>query len=252
MGRLDNNIALVAGASTGIGRATAVLFAKEGANLVIGDVNDQGGEETLAMIKEMGRDGIFVHTDVSKTADVQQLINTAVQTFGRLDCAFNNAGILGHMANTAESDEENWDRVMGVNIKGVYLCMKYEIAQMLTSGGGSVVNTSSLFGLIGAEGCPAYVASKHAVAGLTKAAALEYAQQGIRVNAVCPGTTRTPMLDSVVNGDPEVEAEFIALEPTGRLAFPEEIAEAVVWLSSDAASFVTGHTLSVDGGRTAK
>ena len=251
MGRLENKIALVTGASTGIGRATAVLFAKEGANLVIGDINDQGGEETQAMIKTTGRDGVFVHADVSKASDVQRLINTVMETFGRLDCAFNNAGILGDRANMAESDEANWDRVMGVNLKGVYLCMKYEIPHMLIGGSGSIVNTCSLFGLVGAEDCSAYVASKHAVAGLTKAAALEYARQGFRVNAVCPGTTRTPMLDSVVNGNPEVEAEYIALEPTGRLADPQEIAEAVVWLSSDAASFVTGHTLSVDGGRTA-
>ena len=251
-GRLENKIALVTGASTGIGRATAVLFAEEGAHVVIGDVNDPGGEETLAMIRETGQDGVFVHTDVSRVSDVQRLINKTIESFGRLDCAFNNAGILGARANTAEYDEDNWDKIMDINLKGIFLCMKYEIPQMLTGGSGSIVNTSSLFGLIGTEGCSAYVASKHGVAGLTKTAALEYAQQGIRVNAVCPGTTRTPMYDSVVDGDPNVEAEFVALEPTGRLADPQEIAEAVLWLSCDAASFVTGHTLSVDGGRTAR
>ena len=250
-GRLENKVALITGGGSGIGRATAVTFAKEGATVVVADVNTEGGEGTVRAIKEADGEGLFVHADVSKSPDVKALVDKAVETYGRLDCAFNNAGILGTNALTPDAAEENWDSVISVNLKGVWLCMKYEIPQMLKGGGGAIVNTSSLFGLVGSECLSAYVASKHGVAGLTKTAALEYAQKDIRINAVCPGTIHTPMYERVVAGNPEVEAQFIALEPTGRLGTPEEVAEAVVWLCSDAASFVTGHVMSVDGGRFA-
>ena len=250
-GRLENKVALITGGGSGIGRATAVTFAKEGAKVVVADVNIEGGEGTVRAIKEADREGLFVHADVSKSPDVKALVDKAVETYGRLDCAFNNAGILGANALTPDVAEENWDSVISVNLKGVWLCLKYEIPQMLKGGGGAIVNTSSLFGLVGSECLSAYVASKHGVSGLTKTAALEYAQKNIRINAVCPGTIHTPMYERVVAGNPEVEAQFIALEPTGRLGAPEEVAEAVVWLCSDAASFVTGHMMSVDGGRFA-
>jgi len=197
-------------------------------------------------------EAIFVKADVSKAAEVEAMVNKAVETYGRLDCTFNNAGVEGIMATTAEYTEEDWDRVIAINLKGVWLCMKYEIAQMLKQGGGAIVNTASVLGLVGMAELPAYVASKHGVAGLTKTAALEYAKMGIRVNAVCPGTIRTPMMERGIALKPEFEAQALAAEPIGRMGKPEEIAEAVVWLSSEAASFVTGHTMAVDGGWVAQ
>ena len=250
-GHFDGKVALVTGGATGIGRSTALAFSREGAKVAIADINDNAGQETVNEIQSAGGEAIFVHTDVSQSRQVESLVDQVVQTWKSLDCAFNNAGILGDINSVDQTSEENWDRVMGVNLKGIWLCMKYEISEMLKLGGGTIVNTSSLFGLVGATEVPAYVASKHGVSGVTKAAALENAQRGIRINAVCPGTTRTPMLDRVVEENPDAEAEFIALEPTGRLANPEEIAAAVIWLNSDAASFVTGHMMSVDGARTA-
>ena len=214
-GLLEDRVALVTGAGSGIGRATALMFAREGAKVVVADVNTDGGENTVRRIEKAGHEGLFVHADVSRAAEVEELVDRAVEAYGRLDCAFNNAGILGTIANTADTTEADWDKVMAVNLKGIWLCMKYEIPQMLEGGGGAIVNSSSLFGLVGAENLSAYVASKHGVAGLTKTAALEYAPQRIRVNAVCPGTIRTDMYDRVVDGDSEVEAQFIALEPTG-------------------------------------
>ena len=188
---------------------------------------------------------------MSKAAEVESLIEKIVKVHGRLDCAFNNAGIIGDLALTTECTEENWDRVLGVNLKGVWLCMKYEVPQMLKQAGGAIVNASSIMGLVGSgNGAPAYIASKHGVTGLTKAAALEYAQNKIRINAVCPGFIRTPMVELLTGGSSEAEKGIIAREPVGRLGTPEEVAEIVVWLCSDAASFVTGHALSVDGGYT--
>jgi NAD(P)-dependent dehydrogenase (short-subunit alcohol dehydrogenase family) len=251
-GTLTGKVALVTGGASGIGRATALTFAREGAKLIIADMNEDGGRQTVHMITEKGGEAIFVRTDVSKAVEVQALISTAVETYGRLDCAHNNAGISGGgRALTAEYPEERWQQVIAVNLTGVWLCMKYEIPQMLHQRGGTIVNTASAAGLVGTRGTSAYVASKHGVVGLTKTAALEYAQQGIRVNCVCPGAIQTPMTERAWS-DPERRARVIASEPVGRIGKPEEIAEAVVWLCSDAASFVTGHTMTVDGGYTAQ
>jgi NAD(P)-dependent dehydrogenase (short-subunit alcohol dehydrogenase family) len=248
MKSLDGKIALVTGGGSGIGRAAALTFAREGAKVVVADIVVDGGEETVRMIKEADGDAVFVKTDVSQAAEVEAMVNKTVETYGRLDCAFNNAGIEGVQAPIIENPEENWDRVININLKGVWLCMKYELPQMLKQGGGAIVNTSSVAGLVGFQGITPYVASKHGVAGLTKTVALEYATSGIRVNAVCPGVIQTPMIDRFIGGDPEAAAQFTSLEPVGRLGTPEEIAEAVVWLCSDAASFVTGHPMVVDGG----
>jgi NAD(P)-dependent dehydrogenase (short-subunit alcohol dehydrogenase family) len=251
-GRVAGKVALVTGSGSGIGRATALAFAREGAKVVIADVVVAGGEETVRMIKAAGGEAIFVKADVSKTAEVEAMIKKAIETYGRLDCAFNNAGIEGAMAPTVDCTEENWDRVIAIDLKGVWLCMKYEIPQMLKQGGGAIVNTASVAGLVGFQGIPAYVAAKHGVNGLTKTAALEYAKSGIRVNAVCPGVIQTPMVERFFQANPQASEGMSALEPVGRLGKPEEIAEAVVWLCSDAASFVTGLPMAVDGALTAQ
>jgi NAD(P)-dependent dehydrogenase (short-subunit alcohol dehydrogenase family) len=256
-GRLDGKVALVTGGASGIGRATAFAFAREGAKLIIADMQEDGGHQTAHMITEQGGEAIFVATDVTQAIAVDALISTAVETYGRLDCAYNNAGIAGsgiagtHRALTADYPDERWHQVMAVNLTGVWLCMKYELAQMLHQGSGAIVNTASVAGLVGLPYSSAYVASKHGVVGLTKTAALEYATQGIRVNCVCPGYIATPMIAPGMN-DPERMAHIIAREPIGRVGQPEEVAEAVVWLCSDAASFVTGHTMTVDGGYVAQ
>ena len=250
--RLDSKVALVTGGASGIGRATALTFAREGAKLVIADMNEEGGQQTVHLITEKGGEAIFVKTDVSKAVEVQALISKAVETYGRLDCAHNNAGIAGGVrALSADYPEERWHQVIAVNLTGVWLCTKYELAQMRSQGSGAIVNTASAAGLVGGRGMSAYVASKHGVVGLTKTAALEYAQQGIRVNCVCPGVIQTPMTKRGLN-DPELRARLIASEPMGRVGTPEEVAEAVVWLCSDAASFVTGHTMTIDGGFVAQ
>ena len=252
-GRLDGKVALVTGGSSGIGRASALAFAREGAKVVVADVMVEGGEETVGMIKKAGGEAIYVKADVSKAAEVEVMVNRAVATYGRLNCAFNNAGIEGTLlVPTADYTEESWDRVIAINLKGVWLCMKYEIPQMLKQGSGAVVNTASVAGLVGSRAGAAYGASKHGVVGLTKTAALEYAKAGIRVNAVCPGPIRTPMMERGIALRPEFEVQALATEPVGRMGRPEEIAEAVVWLCSDAASFVTGHTMAVDGGYVAQ
>ncbi|GIV88056.1 MAG: short chain dehydrogenase [Chloroflexus sp.] len=244
-------VALVTGAASGIGRASALAFAREGAKVVVADVNVAGGEETVALCRAANTDAIFVRCDVSQSNEVEQLIAQAVDTFGRIDFAHNNAGIEGVQATLVDYPEEVWDRVIDINLKGVWLCMKYEIRQMLQQGGGAIVNTSSVAGLSGSRGVSAYVASKHGIVGITKAAALEYARSGIRVNAICPGTIHTAMIDRFTQGDPEVLAQFAEGEPIGRLGSPEEVANAVVWLCSEKASFITGATLPVDGGRLA-
>jgi NAD(P)-dependent dehydrogenase (short-subunit alcohol dehydrogenase family) len=251
-GRVEGKVALVTGGGSGIGRATALAFAREGAKVVVADVVAEGGEETVRLIKAAGGEAIFVKADVATAAEVEALVKKAVDTYGRLDCAFNNAGIEGEIGQTADCTEENWDRVVDIDLKGVWLCMKYEIPQMLKQGSGAIVNTASVAGLVGFQGIPAYVAAKHGVNGLTKTAALEYAKSGIRVNAVCPGVIHTPMVERAFKANPQMAESATAIEPVGRLGKPEEIAEAVVWLCSDAASFVTGLPMAVDGGLVAQ
>lgn len=247
---LNDKVALVTGGAMGIGKTTAQIFAREGARIVVVDIEAGGGEETVRLIKAAGGDALFVKCDVTKAMEVKAAIKKTVDTYGRLDCAFNNAGI-GIPGTTVECSEEDWDRVLEVNLKGVWLCMKYELSQMLIQGGGVIVNTSSAGGLIGTPGIAAYTASKHGVVGLTRTAALEHVTAGIRVNAVCPGSVPTPMLDPVVN-HPEMKAMLESKHPMGRFGTTEEIAEAVVWLCSDRASYVTGVAFPVDGGVTAQ
>jgi NAD(P)-dependent dehydrogenase (short-subunit alcohol dehydrogenase family) len=250
--RVAGKVALVTGGGSGIGRASALALAREGAKIVISDIAAAGGEETARMVKEAGGEATFVKADVSKPADVEALVNKVMEVYGRLDCAFNNAGIEGKIQQTVECSEENWDRTIAINLKGVWLCMKYEIPVMLKQGGGAIVNTASVAGLVGFQGLPAYVASKHGVVGLTKTAALEYAKSGIRVNAVCPGVINTPMVERLFSDQPQWGETVQALEPVARMGKPEEVAEAVVWLCSDAASFVTGLAMAVDGGLVAQ
>lgn len=248
----ENSVALVTGGAAGIGRAAVLAFAKQGAKVAIADVKTDRGNELAHAVEKSGGRAIFVQTDVSKTGDVEKLIGKTVSTFGRLDCAFNNAGIEGKMATTAECTEENFDRTIAINLRGVWLCMRYEIQQMLRQGGGgAIVNMSSVAGLVGFENLPAYVASKHGVIGLTKTAALEYAKSGIRVNAVSPGVIHTEMIDRITGKDPAMEKQFVGLEPMGRMGTPEEIADAALWLCSKGASFVTGQALAIDGGLVA-
>ncbi|MBM4445155.1 MAG: SDR family oxidoreductase [Chloroflexi bacterium] len=252
MGTLDAKVALVTGGSSGIGRAAALAFAREGARVVVSDIVEEGGRETLDMIRKAGGEAIFVKVDVIRAEEVEAMVKRTVETYGRLDCAFNNAGVGGEIATIENSREEVWDRVLAINLKSVWLCMKYEVPQMLSQGGGAIVNTASVAGLIGFPAQAAYVASKHGVIGLTKSAALDHARSGIRVNAICPGVIRTPMIGRRLDAKPNREAAYIAMEPVGRLGEPQEIAEAVVWLCSDAASFVTGHSMAVDGGLVAR
>ncbi len=251
-GRVEGKVSLITGGGSGIGRATALLFGREGARVVIADYNAEGGERAAKEIRDAGGAAEFHAADMSNPAQVEALIAKIAAAHGRLDCAFNNAGIAGRMTNTAECLLENWDRVIAINLSGVFYCMKYEIVQMLKQGGGSIVNTSSVAGLIGLAGGPAYVAAKHGVAGLTKTAALEFAQRGIRVNAVCPGFIRTPMVERVLDRGSFNEEQIFAAEPMHRMGKPEEIAEAVLWLCSDASSFVTGLPMPVDGGYVAQ
>jgi NAD(P)-dependent dehydrogenase (short-subunit alcohol dehydrogenase family) len=245
---LENKIALITGGSSGIGRATTLAFAKRGAKVVIGSRRIQESEETRELVTASGSEGIFVQTDVSKSADIEALVSKAVAAYGRIDYAFNNAGIEGTFSPLVEQTEDNWDSVININLKGVWLSLKYEILQMLKQGGGAIVNNSSIAGLIGFPDAATYVASKHGVLGLTKTAALEYAKSGIRVNAVSPAVIATDMVDRAF-GD-EGKAQMALAHPIGRIGRVEEVAEAVVWLCSDAASFVTGQSLAVDGGYT--
>lgn len=244
-------VAFVTGAASGIGRATALAFAHEGASVVVADVSEQGNQETARMIEEKGGRAIAVKCDVTRTEDVKVALEKTIEAFGRLDFAFNNAGIEPrNAAPTAEYEEEEWNRIIDINLRGVFLCMKHEIPLILKQGRGAIVNTSSGEGIIGIKGSPAYTAAKHGVIGLTKAAALDYASQNIRVNAVCPGYIDTPMMGRFTGGTDEGRAKVIAEEPVGRMGKPEEIAAAVIWLCSDAAAFVVGHAMVIDGGQT--
>jgi NAD(P)-dependent dehydrogenase (short-subunit alcohol dehydrogenase family) len=242
-------VALIPGGNSGIGRSTALLFARKGAKTVIAARRIQAGEETVRLINEAGGEAIFVPTDVSKATEVAALIHKTIELYGRLDYAFNNAGVIEPrpFKPITEFGEEEWDQVMNINLKGVWLCMKYQIPAILKGGGGSIVNMSSIFGLLGTGSGGAYAASKHAVIGLTKSVAKQYAKHGIRVNAICPAFIDTPLIDFITS-EPDSLAVLAAEHPIGRLGTPQEIAEAVVWLCSDAASFVTGHSLVADGG----
>ena len=253
-GSLDGKTALVTGGGSGIGRAASLAYANDGARVVVVDVNVEGGEETIQQIKESGGEAILVHADVSNPKDTQAMVDQAVEAFGSLDCAFNNAGISGGRDRllTADYREDDWDRVLSINLKGVWLCMKSEIPQMLKQGGGAIVNTASIAGLAGLSGTVAYEAAKHGLTGLTKAAALEYAMSGIRLNAVCPGYIQTPLVQPIFQENDGMEERVASRHPMGRLGEPEEIAQAVLWLSSDAAAFVTGHNMPVDGGYMAQ
>jgi NAD(P)-dependent dehydrogenase (short-subunit alcohol dehydrogenase family) len=249
-GDLLGKVALITGGTSGIGRDTAVLFAKQGAKVVITGRREAEGNETIALVKAAGGEGIFVKGDVSKSADVQAFVQKTVEKFGRLDMAFNNAGIEGNWKPIIEQTEEDWDTVIDINLKGTWLCLKLEIQQMLKQGGGAIVNMSSVAGLMGAGGAGIYVASKHGVIGLTRTAALEYATKGIRVNAVCPAVIETAMAERAF-GAPEVNKRVLAQHPIGRFGKPMEIAEAVLWLCSGKSSFMTGHYIVLDGGMLA-
>ncbi len=252
-GQLDGKVILVTGGGSGIGRATSLRLAQEGAKIMIADYVPAGAEQTVKMIKEAGGTASCLAADVSITKQVEMMIAKTVETYGRIDGAYNNAGVEGKMGtDTATSDEANFDRTIAINLKGVWLCMKYEIPQMLKQGGGAIVNTASIAGLVGFEGNSAYNASKHGVIGLTKTAALEYAQKNIRVNCVCPGVINTPMVARIVDNGMMNENDLAAGEPIGRMGQPREIGEGVVWLLSDASSFVTGHSLVIDGGWIAR
>ena len=250
-GNFAGKVAFVTGAACGIGRAAALGFAREGASVVVADVSEQGNQETVRLIEEQGGRAIPVRCDVTRAADVKAALDQTVEAFGRLDFAFNNAGIEPRKpAPTADYDEDEWDRIFDTNLRGVFLCMKHEIPLILKQGGGAIVNTSSGAGVIGIKGSPAYTAAKHGVIGLTRAAALDYAAQNLRVNAVCPGDIDTPMMDRFTGGLAEGRAKVISEEPIGRMGKPEEIAAAVLWLCSDTAAFLVGHALVIDGGQT--
>ncbi|MEO0835889.1 MAG: SDR family oxidoreductase [Cyanobacteria bacterium J06642_3] len=251
MTKFDDKVALITGGGSGIGRSTALKFAAEGASVVIGNRNEKAGQETVDLIKQAGGKASFYQTNVTKLANVRELVKYTVDTYGGLHAAFNNAGVEDPQAMTQDQTDEAFDLVMNVNVKGVWYSMKCEIEHMVANGGGTIVNTSSIAGLIGYPGHAPYTASKHAVIGLTKTAALEYAQQGIRVNAVCPGATETSLLEGLAAGDSDTIEYMKSLHPIGRLAKPEEIANTVVWLCSDEASFILGQEIVIDGGFTA-
>jgi NAD(P)-dependent dehydrogenase (short-subunit alcohol dehydrogenase family) len=243
--------ALVTGGAGGIGKGVALALAQAGANVVVADIDIEGGEATVRQIRQAGSRALFVRTDVAWNADVEAVVAAAVEAFGRLDIAFNNAGIELENQRMADSDEELFDRMIAINVKGVWLCMKHEINQMLKQGGGVIVNAASVAGLVGAPKHAIYAASKHAVVGLTKSAAAEYGRKGIRINDVCPGVIRTSMLDRALEREEASEEAMVRLHPIGRLGEIEDVAAAVLWLCSDASSFVTGHSLAVDGAMTA-
>ena len=245
MRSFQNKVVIITGAGSGIGKAAALAFAQEGAKVIVSDIDEDGGHKTVVAIKNCAGEGTFIRCDVSKESEVKNLIDQTIQKYGRLDCAYNNAGIEEHSTSITTCAEEKWNRIINTNLKGVWLCMKYEIPAMLKSGGGSIVNCSSIAGLVGFPNMPAYVASKHGVIGLTETASLEYAKQNVRINAVCPGPILTPMLERLTK---EQENELTEKDPMGRVGKPEEIADSVLWLCSEKASYITGQSMAIDGG----
>ncbi len=248
MGRLAGKVAVITGAASGIGRATALLFAAEGAKVVAADWDEQKGASVVDEVRRAGGDATFVKADVSSTDDIRRMIDAAVESYGRLDVLFNNAGVEGETAPTADCSVENWDRVIDINLKSVFLGMKYAIPAMLKNGGGAIINNASVAGMVGFPGIPAYCASKGGVIQLTKTAAIEYARQNIRVNAICPGVIATPMIERVIGGSAERQQAIEATEPIGRFGKPEEVARLALFLASDDASFCTGAPFIIDGG----
>jgi len=244
----EYKVAIVTGGASGIGKATAIAFARLGAKVVVADTKD--GAETVALIKKAGGEGLFIHCDVSQEKDVKSMVEETIKTYGRLDYGVNNAGVEGVQTSLQDLSEKDWDRTININLKGVWLCMKHEIPYMLQQGQGAIVNTASIAGVVGFPNMSAYVSSKHGVAGLTKVAALELAKKNIRVNAICPGVIRTPMVDRAIT--PETESLYTSAIPVGRMGKSEEMADSIIYLCSDAASYVTGHIMIADGGWTAQ
>jgi NAD(P)-dependent dehydrogenase (short-subunit alcohol dehydrogenase family) len=249
---MSGKVVIVTGGASGIGRATAFAFARDGAKVVIGDIDAAGCENTVAAIKDKGGEASYLRADMTKSADIQSLVMKAVSEDGGLDCAFNNAGLVGSVAGIVDTTEEEWNRVVATNLTGVWLCMKCEVPEMLKRGGGEIVNNGSVGGLVGVAGPVGSVATKHGVSGLTKSAALQYAQQGIRVNEVAPGLVRTPLTQQMLAMHPDAEPAMLAGVPQGRWCEPEEIAEAVIFLCSSRSSHMTGHVMAIDGGYTAR
>lgn len=247
---LEGKVAIVTGGGSGIGQSTALAYAREGVKVIVSDVDEQGGNETVRLIEAQGGEARFVRADVSKPAEVEQLVRATVEAFGALHFACNNAGIGGPAAPTGEYPIDGWEQVIAINLSGVFYCMRYQIPEMLKAGGGVIVNMASILGTVGYAQSPAYVAAKHGVVGLTKTAALEYSSQGIRVSAVCPAFIRTPLIEENLAQD--VRDYLVTQHPVGRLGEPEEVAELVVWLCSDAASFIMGSPILVDGGYVAQ